>query len=83
MWLRSAKPGQYVEAFRKSFNSPWLLSSSSYSDGPYKKSKLAPLQERKMMDRFRLIAKGGDGGSGCSSVRRSRRDRRGRADGVT
>lgn len=34
-----------------------------------------------MMDRFRLIAKGGDGGSGCSSIRRSRRDRRGRADG--
>ncbi|KAK6156249.1 hypothetical protein DH2020_010497 [Rehmannia glutinosa] len=40
---------------------------------------MAPLQERKMIDRFRLWAKGGDGGNGCSS--RSRHDRRGRPDG--
>ena len=39
------------------------------------------LQERKMIDRFRLYAKGGDGGNGCSSLRRGRQDRRGRPDG--
>lgn len=39
------------------------------------------LQERKMIDRFRLCAKGGDGGNGCNSFRKSRHDRRGRPDG--
>lgn len=39
------------------------------------------LQERKMIDRFKLYAKGGDGGNGCSSFRHGRHDRRGRADG--
>lgn len=39
------------------------------------------LQERKMIDRFRLYAKGGEGGSGCSSFHRSRHDRHGRPDG--
>ncbi|XP_068659625.1 probable GTP-binding protein OBGM, mitochondrial isoform X2 [Aristolochia californica] len=38
-------------------------------------------EERRMVDRFRLWAKGGEGGSGCSSVRRSRRDRHGKPDG--
>ncbi|KAK9122691.1 hypothetical protein Sjap_012293 [Stephania japonica] len=37
--------------------------------------------ERKMVDRFRLWAKGGDGGNGCSSYRRSRNNRRGIPDG--
>uniref|UniRef100_A0A5B7B8S3 GTP-binding protein OBGM n=1 Tax=Davidia involucrata TaxID=16924 RepID=A0A5B7B8S3_DAVIN len=81
MWLRSAKPPQYFEALRNISKSPWLLKSCSFLDTPYKKSKLAPLQERKMIDRFRLLAKGGDGGNGCSSFRRSRHDRRGRPDG--
>lgn len=39
------------------------------------------LQDRRMIDRFRLSAKGGDGGTGCYSIRRSRHDRRGKADG--
>ncbi|RRT37751.1 hypothetical protein B296_00047466, partial [Ensete ventricosum] len=70
---------------------PWLPSSFSYSDVPKKKGKLAPLQgltsfvdllqERRMVDRFRLWAKGGEGGNGCCSHRRSRADRYGRPDG--
>ncbi|VVA23075.1 PREDICTED: GTPase [Prunus dulcis] len=72
----------HIKALRQSSKSPWLfLCSSSYCDAPHKKSKLAPLQERRMIDRFRLYAKGGGGGSGCTSTRRSRHDRRGRPDG--
>ncbi|KAK9280410.1 hypothetical protein L1049_014099 [Liquidambar formosana] len=82
MGLRCAKSLQYLEALWKSSKSPWHRSSlSSYSDTSYKKSKLAPLQERKMIDRSKLYAKGGDGGNGCSSFRRSRHDRHGRPDG--
>ncbi|KAI8523812.1 hypothetical protein RHMOL_Rhmol13G0101100 [Rhododendron molle] len=40
----------------------------------------SPHSERRMIDRFRLWAKGGDGGSGCFSLRRSRQDRHGRPD---
>ncbi|KAI3981215.1 hypothetical protein MKX01_041354 [Papaver californicum] len=54
-----------------------LNSSTSYSDTPIKKTKL----ERKMIDRFRLWAKGGDGGNGYCSVRRSRAERQGTPDG--
>ncbi|PON36711.1 GTP1/OBG domain containing protein [Parasponia andersonii] len=39
-----------------------------------KNLKLAPLQERRIIDRFNLYAKGGDGGNGCSSFRRSRHE---------
>ncbi|XP_062195632.1 probable GTP-binding protein OBGM, mitochondrial [Phragmites australis] len=46
-----------------------------------RKGKVAPLQARGMVDRFRLRAKGGDGGNGCVSLRRSRSDRHGRPDG--
>ncbi|CBI16141.3 unnamed protein product, partial [Vitis vinifera] len=82
MWLRCAKPLQYLEVLRKSSRSPCHLPFlCPYSDTPYKKSKSAPLQERKMIDRFRLYAKGGEGGSGCSSFHRSRHDRHGRPDG--
>lgn len=81
MWLCHAKPLQYLEALGKFSKSPWLLQSRSFSDVPFKKSKLAPLQERKMIDRCSLRAKGGDGGNGCYSFRRSRHDRRGRPDG--
>ncbi|PIA39110.1 hypothetical protein AQUCO_02700352v1 [Aquilegia coerulea] len=65
----------------------WLHSSSSsfaYSNDtttPPKKTKSAPLQETRMVDKIRMRAKGGDGGSGCSSFHRSRSDRRGKADG--
>nr|POE59724.1 putative gtp-binding protein obgm, mitochondrial [Quercus suber] len=80
--MRCVKPLWQLEALRQSSKSPWLFSLFSlYSDTPHRKSKLAPLQERKMIDRFRLYAKGGDGGNGCSSLRRGRQDRRGRPDG--
>ncbi|XP_050367347.1 probable GTP-binding protein OBGM, mitochondrial [Argentina anserina] len=82
MWVQRAKPLWHIKALRQSAKSPCIFSiSSSYSDTPHKKSKLAPLQERKMIDRFRLYAKGGSGGSGCSSSRRSRHDRDGVPDG--
>ncbi|CAM6019348.1 unnamed protein product [Sphagnum balticum] len=50
-------------------------------DGSSKKGKKAPLQERKMVDRFRLHVRGGEGGSGCTSFRKSRHSRHGVADG--
>ncbi|XAR60589.1 hypothetical protein NMG60_11034024 [Bertholletia excelsa] len=87
MWLHSAKHIHSLDTFRKFYKSPWFLPFCSFpdtpdnSDIPHKKSKLAPLQERRMIDRFRLWAKGGDGGNGCSSFRRSRHDRHGRPDG--
>ncbi|WOL01355.1 putative GTP-binding protein OBGM, mitochondrial [Canna indica] len=64
-----------------SHRSAWLDLSFPYSDVPKRKGKMAPLQERKMVDRFRLWAKGGEGGNGCCSYRRSRTDRYGRPDG--
>ncbi|CAK9146350.1 unnamed protein product [Ilex paraguariensis] len=72
----------FSEAFVKIPNSLWLLQTLSFSHTPPSKtSKLAPLQEGKMIDRFKLWAKGGDGGNGCSSFHRSRHDRHGRPDG--
>ncbi|PSR86710.1 GTP-binding protein OBGM precursor [Actinidia chinensis var. chinensis] len=81
MWSRYSKHFRSLENFSKFSKSPWFLQSCSFSDTPRKKSKLAPLQERRMIDRFRLWAKAGDGGNGCSSFRRSRHDRHGRPDG--
>ncbi|KAF7837778.1 putative GTP-binding protein OBGM, mitochondrial [Senna tora] len=72
---------RHIEAFTKTSTSRWSLTFHCYSDTPHKKSKLAPLQERRMIDRFKIFAKGGDGGNGCSSFRRSRHDHRGRPDG--
>ncbi|XP_072974918.1 probable GTP-binding protein OBGM, mitochondrial [Typha angustifolia] len=82
MWWRGVvlRRGQ-VLPWSFSRSSPWFASSLSYSHESAKKGKVAPLQERKMVDRFRLRAKGGEGGNGCCSVRRSRRDRHGRPDG--
>ncbi|KAL0383290.1 UNVERIFIED_CONTAM: putative GTP-binding protein OBGM, mitochondrial [Sesamum calycinum] len=80
MWLRSRNTVKCFDAVTKFSRSQWLSPSCSYSDISYKKRKMAPLQERRMIDRFRLWAKGGDGGNGCSSFRRSRHDRRGRPD---
>ncbi|PIN08079.1 putative GTP-binding protein (ODN superfamily) [Handroanthus impetiginosus] len=81
MWLRSRNTIPYLEAVTKFSKSQWLFPSCSYSDISSKRKKMAPLQERRMIDRFRLWAKGGDGGNGCSSFRRSRHDRRGKPDG--
>ncbi|CAK9316446.1 unnamed protein product [Citrullus colocynthis] len=72
----------HLRGLRESSSRPWLFSATSYySDTPSKKSKLAPLQERRMIDRFKVYAKGGDGGNGCHSMRRSRHDRHGQPDG--
>ncbi|MCE3214823.1 hypothetical protein HAX54_053387 [Datura stramonium] len=71
----------YLKGWRRCLRSPWLMQTYSFSDIVHKKMKLAPLQERRMIDRFRIWAKGGDGGNGCTSIRRSRHDRRGRPDG--
>ncbi|MCL7029950.1 hypothetical protein MKW94_029288 [Papaver nudicaule] len=82
MWLRRSPVIPKFEALRRSTQCPWMLySAASYSGTPIKKPKLAPLQERNMIDRFRLWAKGGDGGNGCCSVRRSRSERQGTPDG--
>ncbi|KAI3771010.1 hypothetical protein L6452_02160 [Arctium lappa] len=81
MWLRCKNPVHCLESFGKYSKSRWILQTSGLSDTPFKKPKLAPLQERRMIDRRRLWAKGGDGGNGCFSFHRSRHDRRGRPDG--
>ncbi|PON99572.1 Uroporphyrinogen decarboxylase [Trema orientale] len=82
MLLNCAKSLRHLKILRKSSETPWNFRfHSSYRDSPLKKSKLAPLQERRMIDRFNLYAKGGDGGNGCSSFRRSRHERRGKPDG--
>ncbi|KAJ4964364.1 hypothetical protein NE237_024303 [Protea cynaroides] len=82
MWLQRITVVPYIRALRRSPRSLIHLSSVySYSDTPCKKPKLAPLQERRMIDRFRLSAKGGHGGNGCCSFLRSRHDRRGKPDG--
>ncbi|KAK4265821.1 hypothetical protein QN277_026822 [Acacia crassicarpa] len=71
-----------IESCTKTSTSRWPFTLHFYcSDAPSKKSKLAPLQERRMIDRFKIFAKGGDGGNGCSSFRRSRHDHQGRPDG--
>ncbi|MCL7035609.1 hypothetical protein MKW94_004458 [Papaver nudicaule] len=82
MLLRRSPVIPKFEALRRSAQCPWMLHSAAcYSDAPVKKPKLAPLQDRNMIDRFRLWAKGGDGGNGCCSVRRSRSERQGTPDG--
>ncbi|XP_041998838.1 probable GTP-binding protein OBGM, mitochondrial [Salvia splendens] len=81
MWSWSQKTTTYLEAITKFSSSPWLSVSCSYSGSYSMRKKIAPLQERKMIDQHRLCAKGGDGGNGCFSIRRSRHDRRGRPDG--
>ncbi|KAK1420816.1 hypothetical protein QVD17_22696 [Tagetes erecta] len=81
MWLRCKNPLYYLEGFQKYSKSPWILQTSGLSDAAFKKPKLAPLQERRMIDRRRLCVKGGDGGNGCFSFHRSRHVRHGRADG--
>ncbi|CAM8967134.1 unnamed protein product [Rhodiola kirilowii] len=68
--------------WRKSLYPPWKPSSMMSNLGTAcEMSKLAPLQERRMIDRFTLYAKGGEGGNGCCSFRRSRTNRHGIRDG--
>ncbi|XP_050370054.1 probable GTP-binding protein OBGM, mitochondrial [Argentina anserina] len=82
MWVQRAKAFWHIKALRQSSKSPRIFSiPSSYSDTPHKKSKLAPLQKRKRIERFRLYAKGGNGGSGSFSCRCSGHDRDGVPDG--
>ncbi|KAL8537779.1 hypothetical protein ACS0TY_012787 [Phlomoides rotata] len=81
MWFQRWNNITYLETATKFSRSQRLFLTCSYSDMPCKRAKVAPLQERRMIDRFRLWAKGGEGGNGCSSFRRSRHLRHGRADG--
>ncbi|BFI36665.1 hypothetical protein MARPO_0058s0072 [Marchantia polymorpha] len=55
--------------------------ASDDGGGGKKKKKKTPLQERKMIDKFRVHVRGGDGGAGCTSFRKSRQARYGAADG--
>ncbi|KAK1394544.1 putative GTP-binding protein OBGM, mitochondrial [Heracleum sosnowskyi] len=80
MWVNCRRNLQYLQNIRTFSKSPWLMQMCSFSS--FKKTKNDPLQDRRMIDRFRLSAKGGDGGNGCYSIRRSRADRRGKADGA-
>ncbi|XP_010926742.1 probable GTP-binding protein OBGM, mitochondrial [Elaeis guineensis] len=80
-WCRSVLRHGQTLLRPPSCRPPWLASSFLYSDMPNKKGKLAPLQERRMVDRFRLWAKGGEGGNGCCSFRRTRTDQHRKPDG--
>ncbi|GLT26429.1 hypothetical protein SLA2020_014950 [Shorea laevis] len=82
MWVHRARALCQIQALTRPPKCPCLLFSLfSYSDTSQRKTKVAPLQETRMRDRFTLYAKGGDGGNGSTSVRRSRHDRHGRPDG--
>ncbi|XP_071719671.1 probable GTP-binding protein OBGM, mitochondrial [Rutidosis leptorrhynchoides] len=81
MWLRCKTRLHHLKAYTKYSKSSWILQTYEFSDAPCKKPKLAPIQDRRMIDRRRICAKGGDGGNGCFSFHRSRHDRRGKADG--
>ncbi|KAG5070053.1 hypothetical protein JHK85_002430 [Glycine max] len=73
MLVFQAKCIKHMEAFTQRFISRWSVTLyARYSDTPQKKSKLAPLQERRMMDQCKIFAKAGDGGNGCSSLRKGR-----------
>ncbi|KAM1276976.1 hypothetical protein ACFX13_030128 [Malus domestica] len=70
MWGHLPKPLQHIKTLRHSSKCLWIsFFSYSYSDAPHKRSKLAPPQEMRIVDRFWLYAKGGSGGSGCTSSR--------------
>ncbi|KAL2348237.1 hypothetical protein Fmac_002237 [Flemingia macrophylla] len=70
-----AKSVKCVEAFSQRCISRWSITLyARYYDTPQKKSKLAPLQERRMIDQCKIFAKAGDGGNGCSSLRKGRPD---------
>ncbi|KAG4403830.1 hypothetical protein GLYMA_01G202150v4 [Glycine max] len=63
MLVFQAKCIKHMEAFTQRFISRWSVTLyARYSDTPQKKSKLAPLQERRMMDQCKIFAKAGDGG---------------------
>ncbi|KAK7367699.1 hypothetical protein VNO80_09717 [Phaseolus coccineus] len=70
-----AKCIKHMEAFTQRCISRWSITLyARYSDTSQKKSKLAPLQERRMIDQCKIFAKAGDGGNGCSSLRKGRPD---------
>ncbi|XP_027912679.1 probable GTP-binding protein OBGM, mitochondrial [Vigna unguiculata] len=75
MFLFQAKCIKQMEALTRRCISRWSITPyARYSDTSQKKSKLAPLQERRMIDQCKIFAKAGDGGSGCSSLRKGRPD---------
>ncbi|XP_045808213.1 probable GTP-binding protein OBGM, mitochondrial [Trifolium pratense] len=82
MLVFRARPIGQVEVFTRTCISRWsTVFHYCYSDTPHKKSKLAPLQERRMIDKIKIFAKAGDGGHGCTSLRRSRHESKGVPDG--
>ncbi|XP_014497329.1 probable GTP-binding protein OBGM, mitochondrial isoform X1 [Vigna radiata var. radiata] len=75
MFLFQAKCIKQMEGLTQRCIFRWSLTPyARYSDTSQKKSKLAPLQERRMIDKCKIFAKAGDGGSGCSSLRKGRPD---------
>ncbi|CAK8571983.1 unnamed protein product [Lathyrus sativus] len=75
MLMFKARSIRQVEAFtRTCISSRSSIFHYCYSDSTHNKSKLAPLQERRMIDKVKIFAKAGDGGNGCTSFRRSRQE---------
>ncbi|KAL3680195.1 hypothetical protein R1sor_023151 [Riccia sorocarpa] len=74
------RSGAAVSACLLSFPSQRNFASDSGS-GKKTRKKQTPLQERKMIDKFRVHVRGGGGGAGCTSFRKSRHSRFGSADG--
>ncbi|KAK7406348.1 hypothetical protein VNO78_07972 [Psophocarpus tetragonolobus] len=69
------KAFKHMESFTQKCISRWSITHyARYSDTPHKKSKLAPLQERRMIDQCKIFAKAGDGGNGCFSFHKGRPD---------
>lgn len=82
MWWQRGVLTHARGVIRPTSKPTWLFTVLSFSDSSAKKKgKSTPLQERRMVDRFRVWAKGGEGGNGCWSYRRSRTDRHGTPDG--
>ncbi|ESW28608.2 hypothetical protein PHAVU_002G003900 [Phaseolus vulgaris] len=70
-----AKCIKHMEDFTQRCITRWSITLyARYSNISLKKSKLAPLQERRMIDQCKIFAKAGDGGNGCFSLRKGRPD---------
>ncbi|KAK7307472.1 hypothetical protein VNO77_40572 [Canavalia gladiata] len=75
MLVFQARSIKHIKAFTQRCMSRCSITlHAHYSDTPHKKSKLAPLQERRMIDQCKIFAKAGDGGNGCCSFRKGRPD---------
>ncbi|CAM6129191.1 unnamed protein product [Calypogeia fissa] len=70
-----------ADQWKPGTNSLSFFTTRKFSSGEAERKKLMPLQERKMIDKFRLHVRGGEGGAGCTSFRKSIQSRHGSADG--